>query len=203
METAGNDYLQVGFEEELLADGGGEPQDDDAEETQQDGLVVGVGAQVLSLISVSETHLEVVGDEVDEDDGGVLETLRLLDDMSHELQQQRVLLHALVEVGEGAAEHAALDVAGQLADHLGEVLDAFVKLAVRRRFRAHLLLRARLVHLEEVSAVEDGDQVAQDEVHEGLGEGNGGGGWRGLVGVHWLCGLCGIHWLGIHWIHGL
>lgn len=79
METTDGDYLQVGFEEELLADGGGETQDDDAEETQQDGLVVGVGSQILSFISFLETHLEVVGDEVDEDDGGVLETLRLLE----------------------------------------------------------------------------------------------------------------------------
>lgn len=86
METTDGDYLQVGFEEKLLADGGGETQDDDAEETQQDGLVVGVGSQILSFISFLETHLEVVGDEVDEDDGGVLETLRLLDDVSHELQ---------------------------------------------------------------------------------------------------------------------
>ena len=85
-QTTDGDYLQVGFEEELLADGGGETQDDDAEETQQDGLVVGVGSQILSFISFLETHLEVVGDEVDEDDGGVLETLRLLDDVSHELQ---------------------------------------------------------------------------------------------------------------------
>ena len=185
MKPSENTYAVVGAEDHLLGGRQRQPRAEELEERQHDGRVVRVLDELLRVNASHRPHVHVVGDEVDEDDGGVVRVLRLHDDVADELHQQRVSLHALVQVRERGAQHAALAVAGQLAHHRGVVADAQLDLSLKNACSAHLLLGAVLVHREQLAAVEQADQVAVHQNDEVRGERNVGAWGLGLGVLLW------------------